>query len=176
MQPSRNYFELFGLPLSYRVDPALLAERYRQAQKAVHPDRHAGGSAAEQRAAMQMATLVNTAHLTLKDSLARAIYMLQLRQVALQENPELPPAFLMEQIEVREELEAIAEGAEGAGPERLYAFRDRLGRRRKALEERFAHAIAAESPEEAEALVYELQFVHKLAQEASALEERLAEA
>lgn len=173
MQPSRNYFELFGLPMGYRLDPALLAERYRQAQKAVHPDRHAGGSAAEQRAAMQLATLVNTANLTLKDSLQRAIYMLQLRQVALQENPELPPAFLMEQIEVREELEAIAEGAD---PARLHAFRDRLGRRRAALEERFAQAIGAESPEEAEALVYELQFVHKLAQEASALEERLAEA
>ena len=172
MQPSRNYFDLFGLPQDYRLDPALLAERYRQAQKAVHPDRHAGGSAAEKRAAMQMATLVNTAHLTLKDSLTRAIYMLQLQGLPLQENPELPPALLMQQIEVREELEAIAQGG---GPERLEAFRDRLASRRAALEDRFAQTIAG-SPQEAPALVYELQFVHKLAQEASALEERLAEA
>ena len=173
MQLSRNYFELFDLPLDYKVNQALLAERYRAAQKAVHPDRHTHSSEADRRAAMQLATLVNTANLTLKDGLKRALYMLELRQVSIQENPELPPEFLMQQIELREELEALTD-AGGERLQRLDAFRAQLRGRIAALEERFAAAIAS-CLVESETLVYELQFLHKLSSEAEALEEKLLE-
>ena len=37
----RNYFELFGLPVSFEVNKSLLTERYRDLQRAVHPDKFA---------------------------------------------------------------------------------------------------------------------------------------
>lgn len=168
MDFNRNYFELFGLPVDYRVTQAQLAERYREVQKEVHPDRYAASSEAERRAAMQMATLVNTANLTLKDPLKRAIYMLELAEVSIQDNPQLPPALLMEQIEQRDELEAIDHLADEPG---LQAFCEQLRQRMAALEDRFANAMASNITE-AETLVYELQFLTKLMQEANSVEER----
>ena len=38
---SKNYFELFGLPLDYSVDTSALADSYRNLQRVVHPDRFA---------------------------------------------------------------------------------------------------------------------------------------
>ncbi|MGI9322470.1 MAG: Fe-S protein assembly co-chaperone HscB [Pseudomonadales bacterium] len=166
MELNRNYFEIFGLPVDYRVDLTLLAERYLDVQKQVHPDRYADGTQAERRAAMQAATLVNTANLTLQDTLKRAIYMLQLKEVSLEENPELPPAFLMEQIELREELEAAAASKSS---QCLAAFRQRLAKAMTGLEDRFAEALDI-SLEKAEATVYELQFLTKLKQEAEQLD------
>ena len=76
-------------------------------QKEVHPDRHARGSDAEQRLAMQMATLANTAFQTLKNPIQRGLYLCQLHGVdaRLETNTAMPAAFLMKQMEWRESLE-----------------------------------------------------------------------
>ena len=109
MDFNRNYFEIFGLPVDYAVAEGLLADRFLDLQKQVHPDRFAAGTDQEKRLAMQWATLVNTANETLRAPLPRAIYMLELRGVALKHNPALPPSFLMDQIDLREQLEEIEE-------------------------------------------------------------------
>ncbi|HXK57292.1 MAG TPA: hypothetical protein PLZ16_11665 [Gammaproteobacteria bacterium] len=50
---SKNYFELFGLPVGYIIDKVQLAERYRELQRVVHPDRFANASEQEKRLSMQ---------------------------------------------------------------------------------------------------------------------------
>ena len=92
------------------MDLDLLADRFFELQKEVHPDRFASRPDQEKRLAMQWTTLINTASDTLKSPLKRAIYLLGLRGVELAENPQLPPEFLMEQIELRERLEEIETG------------------------------------------------------------------
>ena len=69
---SKNFFELFALPVSYEIDNNALRERYRELQRSVHPDRYANASAQEQRLAMQGSTFINEAFETLKDPLWRA--------------------------------------------------------------------------------------------------------
>ena len=54
---SKNYFDLFGLPVAFLLDANALAERYREVQKVVHPDRYASASEGEQRLAF-VASLV----------------------------------------------------------------------------------------------------------------------
>ena len=101
-------FELFGLPRRFAQERATLDGRWRALQAEVHPDRFAAEGAASQRVAMQWAVRVNEAYQRLKDPVKRAAYLCELEGVAVQieNNTAMPPAFLMQQMEWRESLEA----------------------------------------------------------------------
>ena len=171
MDFNQNYFELVGLPVSFDIDAELLNARYLDLQKEVHPDRFASSTEHEKRLSMQWATLINTAHATLKDPLQRAVYLLEMQDVELAHNPVLPPAFLMEQIELREQLEEIEESA---SLEALDSFRKQAEEVKKKVEREFADAIESDI-KQAETAVYELQFITKLLTSADHLEEKLLE-
>ena len=104
---SDNYFHFFGIEQQFKLDLSALDQAYLAIQKEVHPDRHARGSDTEQRLAMQMATLANTAFQTLKNPIQRGLYLCQLHGVdaRLETNTAMPAAFLMKQMEWRENLE-----------------------------------------------------------------------
>ncbi|WP_397390070.1 Fe-S protein assembly co-chaperone HscB [Polynucleobacter sp.] len=109
MNPSASddYFRFFGLEQKFNLDLSALDRAFLAIQKEVHPDRHARGSDTEQRLAMQMATLANTAFQTLKNPIQRGLYLCQLHGVdaRLETNTAMPAAFLMKQMEWRESLE-----------------------------------------------------------------------
>ncbi|QOL47939.1 Fe-S protein assembly co-chaperone HscB [Massilia litorea] len=102
----QNHFELFGLPARFDVDMAALDAAYRDVQGRVHPDRFVNATDAEKRVAMQWATRANEAYQTLKNPQKRAHYLCELNGVDLQteSNTAMPMAFLMQQMEWREEL------------------------------------------------------------------------
>lgn len=104
---SDDYFRFFGLNQQFNIDLPALDQAYLAIQKEVHPDRHARGSDSEQRIAMQMATLANTAFQTLKNPIQRGLYICQLHGVdaKLETNTAMPAAFLMKQMEWRESLD-----------------------------------------------------------------------
>ena len=104
---SDDYFRFFGFEHKFNLDLSALDQAYLAIQKEVHPDRHARGSDTEQRLAMQMATLANTAFQTLKNPIQRGLYFCQLHGVdaRLETNTAMPAAFLMKQMEWRESLE-----------------------------------------------------------------------
>ena len=108
---SDDYFRFFGLDQQFSIDLPALDQAYLAVQKEVHPDRHARGSESEQRIAMQMATLANTAYQTLKNPIQRGLYLCQLNGVdaKLETNTAMPAAFLMKQMEWRECLDEQAE-------------------------------------------------------------------
>jgi molecular chaperone HscB len=167
---NKNYFDIFGLPVDYAVDQELLADRFLELQKEVHPDRFVVRTDQEKRLAMQWSTLVNTANETLRASLPRAVYLLGLRGIELEHNPTLPPAFLMEQIDLREQLESIQEG-EG-NLEELDSFRKKMKQVISGVQAEFQDALG-EDLDKAERLVYELQFLSKLMVSVKRLEEKL---
>ena len=104
---SDDYFRFFGLTQQYKIDLPALDQAYLAIQREVHPDRHARGSDSEQRIAIQMATLANTAYQTLKNPIQRGLYICQLHGVdaKLETNTAMPAAFLMKQMEWRESLD-----------------------------------------------------------------------
>jgi molecular chaperone HscB len=102
----QNHFELFNLPLQFAVDAVALDSAYRDVQSRVHPDKFVNATDAEKRVAMQWATRANEAYQTLKNPQKRAQYLCELHGVDLQteSNTAMPMAFLMQQMEWREEL------------------------------------------------------------------------
>ena len=108
---SENYFDFFGLSPQFSLDLAQLDLAYLAIQKEVHPDRHTQGSDSEQRIAMQMATLANTAHQTLKHPIQRGLYLCKLNGVEanLETNTAMPTAFLLQQMAWRDRLEESAD-------------------------------------------------------------------
>ena len=104
-------FRIFGLPAAQGLDRAELDTRWRSLQAQAHPDRHAGAGAAAQRVAMQWSVRINEAYRRLKDPLARAAYLCELRGVPVQteRHAPMPPAFLAEQMAWRERLEEAME-------------------------------------------------------------------
>lgn len=127
----KNHFELFGLAPAFALDLAHLERAYRDIQSKVHPDRFARAGDAERRASMQMTTQVNEAYRTLKSPVQRAKYLLGLNgvDVAFETNTAMPKDFLVEQMELREQLA----GAQSADALRL--LQENLSRQRKNLEE-----------------------------------------
>lgn len=102
-----SYFALFELPARFALDSQALENAYRAVQAQVHPDKFAHATDGEKRRALQWATHANAAYQTLKKPLARATYLCGLHGVSIEaeSNTSMPPAFLMQQMEWREQLE-----------------------------------------------------------------------
>ena len=105
----QNYFELFGIKPTFRIDEQTIEKTYLQMQALFHPDRFATASAQERRIAAQQSAYLNEARDVLMDTCDRADYLLKLQGCAV--NPDasmLDNDFLMEQMEYRERLEEVA--------------------------------------------------------------------
>jgi molecular chaperone HscB len=113
MKLTSDDFELFGIERRFEQDRTQLDARWRALQAEVHPDRFASEGAAAQRVAVQWAVRVNEAHGRLKDPLKRAAYLCELGgvPVAAEDNTAMPAAFLMQQLEWREALDAAQDAA-----------------------------------------------------------------
>jgi molecular chaperone HscB len=118
---TKNHFELFGLQPAFAIDSAALDQAYRDLQSEIHPDRFAHAGEADQRLAVQWAARANEAYKTLKSPFERARYLLELQGIhALDaKNTRMPPAFLMQQMEWREELAKAVAGKDSAALEGL---------------------------------------------------------
>jgi molecular chaperone HscB len=126
----QNHFELFNLPAVFAVDGAALDAAYREVQSRVHPDKFVNATDAEKRVAMQWATRANEAYQILKHPQKRAQYLCELNGVDLQteSNTAMPMAFLMQQMEWRDEL---GEARAGKDVDALEALDKQLKTERK---------------------------------------------
>ena len=153
-------FELFAIPPQFAQDAAQLDARWKELQRQVHPDRFAAQGPAAQRVAAQWSARINEAHRRLKDPQRRAAYLCDLHGAAVdaESNTVMPPAFLMQQMELREQLEDARGSAELDNLERQSAAmkRDML--------DTLQHQIDAERDWRAAAQsVRALMFLDKLA-------------
>jgi molecular chaperone HscB len=172
---SRNYFELFGLPRRYRVDPALLEQAYRRLQTEVHPDRFAAGSDQQKRIALQSSARVNEAYRALRDPVERARYLLELQGIdAFDEtDTRLSPEFLERQLERRE---AAAEAHAEGDLRTLRAIADEVAGDAAELEAQLAQTLDAERAwPDARVRVRELKFLSRLAADLSEMHAALTD-
>ncbi len=162
---STNYFELFEIPVSYDVDLAEVQHRYRELQKAVHPDKYANAGAQERRISMQHTSLINQALHTLKHPVERAIYLLQLKGVdfTMDNETTMDAAFLMEQMEMREKLEAVHDNADPL--EELDNMLAGVKSSMSSMADEFKRAYASDDIDDAKETVRKLQFLYKARKE-----------
>lgn len=125
MDLTTDFYTLFQLPQTFRIDLAELDTRYREIQAQVHPDKFSQAGEAERRLSMQWATRANEAYLALKKPLERAKYLLHITGHDLQaeSNTAMAPEFLMEQMEWRE---AVMEARSGGDHHELEHLHHRL--------------------------------------------------
>jgi molecular chaperone HscB len=166
----KNHFELFGLTPAYALDLEHLDRAYRDIQSQIHPDRYAQAGDAERRASMQMTTQVNEAYRTLKSPVQRASYLLGLNGVdpGFETNTAMPPEFLLEQMELREELEGARD------EDSLGLLEKKISEKKQTIEAQIARCIdGTRDYSAASDLVRKLMFLDKLDEEVNAAYEAL---
>jgi len=173
---TQNYFELFDLPVSFDIDRSQLAERYRELQRTLHPDKFANAPDRERRMSVQHAALVNEAYRTLKNPLNRARYLLELRGVEFNDERDttMDPAFLMQQMELREALSDVASASDPL--QKLGEIINDISMHSREMESQLQQFLADESHQNLQAAkqaVQKMQFFRRLQQEAEETEEQL---
>ncbi|EGU42950.1 co-chaperone HscB [Vibrio ichthyoenteri ATCC 700023] len=168
-----NHFELFGLPTQFTLDGSLLSSQFRELQKRFHPDNFATASERDRLMAVQKAAQINDAYQVLKKPISRAEYLIALNGIELHGEQQTlqDPMFLMEQMELREELEEIPSSSDPEGE--LFAFDEKVTKTYKQqlleIEQEINNAqwtLAADR-------VRKLKFIAKLKHEIELVEDKL---
>jgi molecular chaperone HscB len=151
-------FELFGLTQQFAQDRAALDARWKELQREAHPDKFAAQGAAAQRVAMQWSVRINEAYQRLKDPLKRAAYLCELAgsPINAHSNTAMPAAFLMQQMQWREELD------DAHSDDALNALRENVdAMQRELLAECARHLDVQRNYPEAVKAVRALMFIDK---------------
>ncbi|WP_426490877.1 iron-sulfur cluster co-chaperone HscB C-terminal domain-containing protein [Hymenobacter sp. 102] len=102
--PTPDYFEFYGLSESFRPDAAALKQKYYALSREYHPDFHATASPEKQQEILQLATLNTNAYRILSDTDQRMAYILNRHGLLEEGKQELPGEFLLEVMELNEQL------------------------------------------------------------------------
>lgn len=116
-----NYFELFEIPVSLTPDKATITKRYVELQKKYHPDFFTQEDEASQQEALEKSSAINKAIKVFKNPDATIKYVLELKSLVEEEEKyPLPPDFLMEVMELNENLSSDSSAAIEAFEQSIY--------------------------------------------------------
>lgn len=100
-----NYFELFEIPVQLAVDRKSIPKKYFELSRLYHPDLYVNATEAEKATMLEKTTLLNRAFKTFQQPGDTIKYVLELKGLLKKdEKYQLPPAFLMEVMEINEAL------------------------------------------------------------------------
>lgn len=100
-----NYFEFYGIPVSFRVDESALRSIFYRNSKQYHPDFHTLSGESQQAEMLDLATLNNDAYQTLSDPDKRMRYILKIKGLLEDESKlSIPQEFLLDMMEINEAL------------------------------------------------------------------------
>ncbi|KAL3347321.1 hypothetical protein AABB24_021146 [Solanum stoloniferum] len=103
---SVDYFQIFGLEKKYEIEGENLERKYKDWQRKLHPDLVHTKSQKEREYAAEQSARVIDAYRTLTDPLSRAIYLLKLEGVHVDEEEKINDVELLtEMLEIRETVE-----------------------------------------------------------------------
>ncbi|MGR5132887.1 co-chaperone HscB [Vibrio alfacsensis] len=168
-----NHFELFGLPSQFKLDGSLLSSQFLELQKRFHPDNFATASERDRLMAVQKAAQINDAYQVLKQPISRAEYILAENGIEIRGEQQTmqDPMFLMEQMELREELEDIADSSDPESA--LFDFDAKVSKMYKQhlanVEQELDDGLWAEAADR----VRKLKFIAKLKNEIELVEDKL---
>ncbi|MDO4626281.1 MAG: Fe-S protein assembly co-chaperone HscB [Pasteurellaceae bacterium] len=170
-----NPFELFDLPIAFEIDQQALSSRYLALQKSLHPDNFVHASSQEQRLSMQKSAEINDALQILKDPIARTDCIIALNtgeQVNVEEKSSRDLAFLMQQMEWREQLEELEQRN---SLDELADFSQQIISQQREFLSQISSAVLAKNWQLAGQLNDRLRFIKKLIVEIERIEDKLAE-
>ncbi len=107
-----TYFELFEIPVQLKVNTVSLSKKFFALSKQFHPDYFASENEQVQAEALEKSALLNQAWKTFQNPDATIKYVLLEKGLLEEEEKyELPPDFLMEVLEINEQLMDADDGA-----------------------------------------------------------------
>jgi molecular chaperone HscB len=114
--PSHEYYEFFGMPRQLALDAKGLEKRFYALSRQLHPDLFSRKPAREQDYALESSAVLNDAYRTLKDPIARALYVLKQEgfDIAEQGTKDVPPELLEEVFDLNMAIEELRSGDEDA--------------------------------------------------------------
>lgn len=108
-----NYFELYGLPVLMKVDISEIKQKFYELSRQYHPDFHAQADESHQADVLERSADVNKAFKVFQNPDDIIKYVLQLKNLIHDEEKyELDPEFLMEVMDINEELMELETGAD----------------------------------------------------------------
>jgi molecular chaperone HscB len=100
-----NFFELFEIPVQLKPDKTLLPKKYFELSKKYHPDFFTNESPEIQAEVLEKSALLNKALKTFQDPDETIKYVLRVKGLLEEEEIfSLPPGFLMQMMEINEQL------------------------------------------------------------------------
>jgi molecular chaperone HscB len=100
-----NYFELFDIPVQLKVDKTPLTARFFELSKKYHPDYFVHSDMEVQADVLERSAMLNKAWKTFQNPDETIRYVLRLKGLLEEEEKyQLPPDFLMEVMEINEQL------------------------------------------------------------------------
>jgi molecular chaperone HscB len=108
-----DYFSLYDIPRSFHPDGASVKKKYYELSRIHHPDRAPQGNTEAMANALRMSALNNEAYKTLTHADTLMAYILKLHGLLEDEEKySLPPAFLMEMMELNEAVDSAGESVD----------------------------------------------------------------
>jgi len=125
--PVREYFSFFELAPQLALDEKELQTRFYALSRKLHPDLFSRKTRTESEHALEASSVLNDAYRTLRDPIARAMYVLKLEgfEIGEQTTKDVPPELLEEVFELNMALEEARMGDEDALAQ-LPGFRSRF--------------------------------------------------
>ena len=161
----KNYFALFQMAPIFDVDLDQLAVRFRTLQLEFHPDRFTDRPANERKLAAALSADINAGFGVLSDPVMRAGYLLENmgQDLSSYERAPMDTAFMMQQIELREQLAELNTGDNAARA----ALCDEAAVLFSAEAQKFSDAIDEENAADAGIRWVRMQYLSKLQREIS---------
>jgi molecular chaperone HscB len=111
-----NFFELFNIPVQLKVNTSLLSKKFIELSRKFHPDYFINESQEAQAEALEKSAMLNKALKTFQQPDETIKYVLKEKGLLQEEEKyELPPDFLMEVMEINEELMDVDDTEPGTG-------------------------------------------------------------
>jgi molecular chaperone HscB len=115
-----NYFELFEIPVSLTPDKGLLKQKFYALSRKYHPDFFTQETENEQADALEMSSQVNKAFKVFQNQGEMIKYVLQLKGLLEEEEKyNLPPEFLMEMLDLNEQMMEAKMDTDGDAAQKL---------------------------------------------------------
>ncbi len=167
---SQTYFELFGLNPVFDIDRARLQAEQQRLQATYHPDRYVNADDRDKRVSVQIASWVNQAYETLQDPVKRSRYLLEINGATIPDDSSTTSdtEFLMEQIDLREEVESCRHGEEPL--RKCEQIEARLAQRADQLAAEFVTRFEARDLDEALLSSQKMQFIQRIQHQLSELQ------
>ncbi len=100
-----DYFELYGIPVCFLPDQQLIKQTFYKLSRQYHPDFFSGAGKEEQAEMLEKSSMVNKAYKMFQNGDEVIKYVLMQKGLLVEEEKyELPSLFLMEMLELSEQM------------------------------------------------------------------------